>query len=97
MISKDKIAHDLTKIYLRNKSNVDVEGSLFSNGDDLEGQISTTHLPSPDEKNYVQVSREYKKFFKRTTVQETVEQGNKIDPVISRMTGSILFPCSTVS
>lgn len=89
MIDKEQIAHDLTMVYMRNRYGIDVAGSFSFSENENHGQVSTEHLPSPEEADLVPVITKEKKFFKRKTI-ETIQKDYKIDSVIADMTKTYL-------
>jgi hypothetical protein len=59
LMDREKIAHDLAIVYLRNRYGIDINGSI----DDSSGSIGTDHLPSTTEAKYVKVGTGEKGLF----------------------------------
>ena len=73
-MNREKIAHDLTMLYLYNRYGIDINGNLH----DGDGYVSTDHFPSTTEARYVKVKTGEKGIFGMEKKQK-IQSGYAID------------------
>ncbi len=78
MISNEKIAHDLTIIYLNNRYGLNITGDFSVSDGSGMGDIRTKKLPATEEKNYKKIGTGEKGLFGIEKKQK-IEDGYKID------------------
>ncbi len=78
MLTNEKIAHDLTIIYLNNRYGVNITGSFSMSDGSGSGDILTEHLPATDEKKYIKIGTGEKGLF-GIEKKRKIEDGYKID------------------
>lgn len=62
MLTNEKIAHDLTMIYLSNRYGINLTGSFHVDGGEGYGDIVTEHFPDAEAEKMVKVSTGEKGF-----------------------------------
>ena len=77
-MDREKIAHDLTIVYLRNRYGIDVSGTI----DDSGGWVESKHFPSTIEAQYVKVGTGEKGLFGREKKQK-VQDGYLVDNILT--------------
>lgn len=89
VISNEKIAHDLTMVYLSGRYGIEVSGNFSVSSRDGEvsggGEVSTKYLPDFDEIDYVKLPTGQKYFFNLLNEYEKIENGYKTDMLFSHM------------
>lgn len=78
-MDREKVAHDLTIVYLRNRYGIDITGSISS---DSGGYIETNHLPSTTVAQFVKVGTGEKGLFGREKKQK-VQDGYLVDNILT--------------
>ncbi len=89
MIPKEKIAHDLTMIYMRNRYGVDISGFFSMNDGDGSGEVSTDKLPPVEKLKYKKIGTGEKGLFGIEKKQK-IQAGYEVDDLFAEMTETYL-------
>lgn len=84
MISKEKIAHDLTMIYMKNRYGITISGDFYINDNNGSGTVVTEHFPTASEPEYTKIGTGEKGLF-GIEKKRKVQSGNKIDSLFAEM------------